>query len=539
MSDGVFTPQWLFQAIEKTLGEPFQVDVAASDWNTQCETYITKQVDARTQDWTKWLRIYCNPPFEVPLVEQFVKKAIEAAQAGSTVAMILPMWTRYEWYQEIKAAARIHDVIGSVAFRKPDGSSVTLNRGWGNTPLMVAFLGPDIPPGTHGEPFRRPSHVERPTGKRGEMINRSKRPRIQSGTNDEQNEGPEGLVEAEPNGPTIHQPGSELDGSADHRLRLIRLSSVPPEPTTWLWHHRIPLGELTLWEGDPADNKGSSLIDLAARVSTGRTMPDGTQGVLGGVLLLQTEDSLGKTIRKRLDVAGADVHKVQAIDGEVTLPGSHEEIELAIRAIDARLVIIDPLMSFLAPDANADQKVRKALGPLKKIAERTNSAIVMVRHLVKRAGKSAMYRGSGSIGIIAAARSAFLVARFPADPAFRVLCHVKSNLAPFAPSLLFEPVDIDGEVAIEWRGETDLSADDVLSSATAGDRLGAAMAFLAEALHEGPLPQKEIRLRAITSRVALRTLERAKEMSGVISARKGFGPGSVCFWHLPAAVGAP
>jgi phage N-6-adenine-methyltransferase len=161
MNDGVFTPQWLFQEIEETLGRSFDLDVAACPWNTQCPVFITEEMDALKQDWTRWKTIYCNPPFEVPLVEQFVHKAIETAKAGSTIAMILPMWTRYEWYQEIKAAARIHDVIGSVAFKKPDGSSVTLNRSWGNTPLMVAFVGPDIPPGTHGQPFRRPSHVKR------------------------------------------------------------------------------------------------------------------------------------------------------------------------------------------------------------------------------------------------------------------------------------------------------------------------------------------------------------------------------------------
>jgi phage N-6-adenine-methyltransferase len=169
MSDGVFTPEWLFKAIETTLGRRCDVDVAASDWNAQCPVFVTKEMDARKQDWSRWRTIYCNPPFEVPLVEHFVHKAIKAARDGSTIAMILPMWTRYAWYQEIKVEARIHDVIGSVAFKKPDGSSVTLNRGWGNTPLMVAFLGPDIPSGTHGEPFKRPSNLERQKTKSRKM----------------------------------------------------------------------------------------------------------------------------------------------------------------------------------------------------------------------------------------------------------------------------------------------------------------------------------------------------------------------------------
>jgi hypothetical protein len=35
-------------------------------------------------------------------------------------------------------------------------------------------------------------------------------------------------------------------------------------------------------------------------------------------------------------------------------------------------------------------------------------------------------------------------------------------------------------------------------------------------------------------RMAYRTVERAKEMLGVVSERQGWGPESVCYWRLPA-----
>jgi hypothetical protein len=54
-----------------------------------------------------------------------------------------------------------------------------------------------------------------------------------------------------------------------------RLSDLTPEATEWLWHLRIPKGELTIVDGDPSVNKSSLLMDLAARVSKGREMPDG------------------------------------------------------------------------------------------------------------------------------------------------------------------------------------------------------------------------------------------------------------------------
>jgi phage N-6-adenine-methyltransferase len=498
--DGSQTPRWLFEKIQEIVGRPFQVDAAASQWNAQCDTFLDEETNALIQDWTQWKTIFVNAPFSATLIAEFVAKAIEAAATGSTVAMILPFWAGYSWFQSVKRKGRLHDVIGPVSFTNHDGSHTVLNNGRSTSSIGVAFLGPDVVAGTNGEPIRKPDGSS-----------------VEPGTNGSS------------------QARSESIGSIRHGLRLIPLSSVEPKPTTWLWHRRIPLGELTICDGDPADNKSSLLIDIAARVSTGRPMPDGSEGVLGNVLLLSAEDSLEKTIRKRLEVAEADLARIKTIEGEVSLPGTHKALEQAIRMAEARLIIVDPLMAFLSADANGDQKVRKALGPLKKIAERTNSAIVMVRHLAKRGSKHAMYRGSGSIAIIGASRSAFLVGRSPNDPGFRVLCHVKSNLGPLTPSLLFEPVDVDGEVAIEWRGETELSANYLLTSGPPEDRLGEAMAFLTELLRERPMAQQEIRRRAIAAGIALRTLERAKEMLGVVSARTGFGPGSVCSWQMPDA----
>jgi hypothetical protein len=56
---------------------------------------------------------------------------------------------------------------------------------------------------------------------------------------------------------------------------LVPLSHVAPEPVLWLWRGRIPLGGITLLEGDPGDGKSTVMYDLAARVTTGRSMPRG------------------------------------------------------------------------------------------------------------------------------------------------------------------------------------------------------------------------------------------------------------------------
>lgn len=312
------------------------------------------------------------------------------------------------------------------------------------------------------------------------------------------------------------------------------LSEIQPKATEWLWPGRIPMGELTVFDGDPATNKSSVLLDLAARVSTGRGMADETSGVEGGVLLLLGEDSIAKTVRRRLEVAEADLTRIAVLDKPVLFPSDDHELEEAACLISVKLIIIDPLMAFLKADSNSDQKVRTALSPLAAIAEKTNAAIVMVRHLNKRGGGHSLYRGSGSIGIIAATRSGLMIGRSPDDPNLRVLCHVKNNLGRLAPSLLFEPVDVDGVPQIEWRGECDYTADDLLASPKQhAGKLAEAMMFLTETLSEGPVEQRIIKQQAVVGGMAYRTVERAKEVLGVVSEREGWGPGSRCLWQLP------
>lgn len=315
---------------------------------------------------------------------------------------------------------------------------------------------------------------------------------------------------------------------------LLSLSDVPPREVEWLWPDRIPLGELTILDGDPSVNKSSFTLDLAARVSTGKDMPDGPPGVKGRVLALLGEDSLEKTIVQRLAAAKADLSQIATIKGSVLFPNDIDRIEVAIAKTQAKLLVIDPLMAFLGCDANGDQKVRGALTPLKEIADTANCAVVMVRHLTKRGGKHSLYRGSGSIGIVAATRSALLIGKSPDEPNFRVLCQTKSNLGPLAPSLLFEPVDSDGTVTIEWRGECEYTADDLLSAPSKNEgKLAEAMSFLASLLEKGPVSQRAIKARAIDVGIALRTLDRAKEVLEVVSERTRFGPGGFWMWKLP------
>ena len=331
----------------------------------------------------------------------------------------------------------------------------------------------------------------------------------------------------------------------------VLLSEVVPEQVRWLWEGRIARGKLTVLDGDPGTGKSAATTDLAARQSVGKPWPDGAECEAGGVVILSAEDGLSDTIRPRLDAAGGDPSRVFAVstvldaegnERQIAIPDDLHVIEAAIERVGAVLVIIDPLMAFLSGTVNShrDQDVRRALAPLARLAERTGAAILVVRHLNKGAGGSALYRGGGSIGIVGAARSAFLVAKHPEEEDLRVLAPLKSNLAPPAPSLVFGLSSTEGgAVRVEWKGESNLNAEALLSAPTDHEErsaLSEAQEFLRDVLADGPVPASDARKEASSAGISTRTLDRARQSLGVVAKREGVPGrrgGGTWFWRLP------
>lgn len=358
----------------------------------------------------------------------------------------------------------------------------------------------------------------------------------------------EGLPE--PDGPPISEPWPGLSEAAS-RPGLVRMSDVRAERVSWLWQGRIPMGKVTVVDGDPGQGKSTMTLDIAARVSRGLPMPDGSKGVSpAAVLVLSAEDDPADTIRPRLEAAGADLGRVMAlseVDGR--LPDLSRDIALIQEVVVAHmvaLVVIDPLMAYLGGDVNGhrDQDVRRALAPLAMMAQRTGATVVLVRHLNKQSGGSAIYRGGGSIGITGAARSVLLVATDPnADPSDpsprRIVAGVKSNLAAMAPSMAYRLVtdEATGMGRVVWEeGTVCISADDLTRIRDREDGHGAggdAVDFLRAMLAEGPVPASDLIRQARQEGISERTLRRARDRAGVQSRRQGFGKGSVVWWSLP------
>src|SRR5262249_36522498 len=94
-----------------------------------------------------------------------------------------------------------------------------------------------------------------------------------------------------------------------------RLSEIEVARIEWLWDSRIVLGKLNILDGDPGLGKTMLALDIAARVTNGDTMPDGSPGIgPAGVVYFTAEDGQGDTLRPRLEAADGDARLVQGVN---------------------------------------------------------------------------------------------------------------------------------------------------------------------------------------------------------------------------------
>ena len=359
---------------------------------------------------------------------------------------------------------------------------------------------------------------------------------------------------------------AELEGKLTEggESGLFCLADVEPQQIRWLWPGRVPVGKLTVLDGDPGLGKSLITLELAARVSTGRPMPDGATSDLpgpAGVVLMSAEDDPADTIRPRLDAAGGDPERVailQFVPEKLGNSGRNSprmptladigSLKVALERHEARLLVIDPLMAYLGDtDSHVDSQIRSRLAPLAELAASTGTAVVVVRHLNKRGGDgNPIYRGGGSIGIIGAARAGLLVAPDPDDPESgkRVLASTKSNLALLPPALAYKIEVVQNMPKITWLGRTTYSAAQLLEAASSDSERSAldeGRDFLGQILEDGPMAADKIQKQARKAGLSDITVRRAKKALGVRANSERTPDGrrvSGWVWSLPDTLDA-
>jgi hypothetical protein len=336
------------------------------------------------------------------------------------------------------------------------------------------------------------------------------------------------------------------------RCNVVAVNEIPRAGVEWLWPGRLPLGKVVLLEGDPDVGKSTIAAEITARVSAGRSMPDGVTGRgASSVLWLSGEDGISDTLRPRLEAAGAALDRVFVLraverekrDGTIEsaiplIPDDLYLIEQAVADCAVSLLVIDVLNVFLSPRINSwsDHDVRRALQPLNAMAERTGTCVLALRHLKKGAESKALYKGGGSIGIIGAARAALLLAMDPDDPSGkrRVLATTKSNLAtkPAALALTLESDETFGCALVRWHGAVRFTADDLVAGKRSSSAVAVAEEFLRGLLSESERLTNEVKVAADEAGVSWAAVRRAKGRLGV-EARKD---ADAWWWRLPRDV---
>lgn len=263
---------------------------------------------------------------------------------------------------------------------------------------------------------------------------------------------------------------------------VVCLADVKPRKVEWLWDGWLPIGNVTIMDGDPGLGKSQITCSLAASVTNDVGFAGSTSRKSGrsGVVFMTAEDSAENTIVPRLMACGADLTKCHQLKfvrrkGVRDLPSLPEDIdrvrEVVLRT-GSRLLVVDPLFSYIGSgtDTHKDQEVRKVMQALFQLAEQQEIAVLVLRHLNKGGGNgNAVYRGSGSIGVIASCRVGWMVGTSPDVKGEYVLAQTKNNLAAMPASLLYRVVDEkigDGihTSRIDWQGTTEHVAGDILSS---------------------------------------------------------------------------
>jgi RecA-family ATPase len=170
---------------------------------------------------------------------------------------------------------------------------------------------------------------------------------------------------------------AEQDIAVEHDGWL-SVADIQPTEVEWLWNPYIPLGKLTLFDGDPAVGKSWASCALAAAVTRGDGLPGMIEIEPRNVLLLSAEDSLSDTIRPRLEGLRADLNRVQFHSAITLDENGLGKLEVKVAQLKPALIILDPLFAFVGgkKDIYRDNEVRTVVTPLARLAEAHRCAIV-------------------------------------------------------------------------------------------------------------------------------------------------------------------
>ncbi|MFD6771290.1 AAA family ATPase, partial [Micromonospora chalcea] len=226
------------------------------------------------------------------------------------------------------------------------------------------------------------------------------------------------------------------EAKTDRRVRLVPASTFKIKRVQWGWQDRMPVGELCLIPGREGTGKSTFLAWLAAQITRG-TLPGVFYGKPRPVLYAANEDAWEYTIAPRMIAAGADLsllYKIEVDQDEdygfgVSLPRDCPDVEELAKDVGAAAVMLDPIISVIDDQLSVNQprELRKALEPLRRMAERAQVMVPALAHFNKGTDTDVLTKIPGARAWAEVARAAIGIAR-DEDEGHYVASQIKNNL---------------------------------------------------------------------------------------------------------------
>lgn len=251
------------------------------------------------------------------------------------------------------------------------------------------------------------------------------------------------------------------------------VSSFTEAEAEWLVPGWIPKEQITIFASDGGVGKTTIDCNIIAAISSGGACildPEDVQREPQKVLLLTSEDSISKKLKKKLRLMGANMDNViapdPAEDSENAIRGlkfGSPFLARSIRELRPALCVFDPVQGYVPPDINmgARNAMRDCMASLTALGEETGCTFIVVCHSNKRRGASGRERISDSSDLWDIARSV-IMAGFTNDREIRYLSNEKNNYAKLQETVLFS---IDNNGLPEHKGFSDKHDHDFICQA--------------------------------------------------------------------------
>lgn len=322
-----------------------------------------------------------------------------------------------------------------------------------------------------------------------------------------------------------------IEPPPDPHEQWMTADGVRSRKIEWLMPRRLALGTLAVLEGDPGAGKSTWMAGLAASITTGARWCGRKKSTPAGVIWLAGEEDVATVVRPRLQAAGANLARIVlpglgdgGLTRRVILPDHFMALQQAIACFSVKLVILDPMVTYLAPsiDLNGERGMRDVLDAIARLAMGTNCTWLLTRHLRKhRSGRRGTH-GLGSAAILATARSVLLVEHPDQQRLTRRLIVVKPyGSGPVAPATFGLAADGPAPTVVDWDESEKTDDDDEGEDPAEHDARRDAEKLLWELLRTGPVSVTEILREATAASIGERTLRAAKRRLGIVSHRVG------------------